>query len=98
VSSVTHSFVVDKCVGIDEQGSETFSAIYPNPSSGWFTVTVKEYAEVSIVSLTGQVVLKSVFTANGAHLVNAEGLGAGVYIVSVKDEAGVRQERLVINR
>ncbi len=81
---------------VESTASAAFS-IYPNPAKdGNFQVTlpVNETVLLSISNLQGQTVYSTVIE-NGSASINTE-LEAGVYIVSVKSENGLKTKKLVI--
>ena len=83
-------------VSVTTAENATF-AIYPNPAQdGNFNVTLpdNETAVLTIANLQGQAVYSAV-VKDGFASINTN-LGAGVYIVSVQSESGLRTQKLVI--
>jgi len=83
-------------VGVASTESAAFS-IFPNPAKdGNFNVTLSnsETAALTIVSLQGQTVYSTVVENGFASL--QTNLGAGVYIVSIQSESGLKTQKLVI--
>ena len=77
------------------EGGDNPIAAYPNPTSGSITVE-NAWREVSLYSLTGELVLHSTTTSDRATL-DVSALPAGVYLLSSEAEGGeVRQVRIVV--
>jgi endoglucanase len=80
-------------VNVDTNESITFS-IYPNPAqNGNFNIILEGTASVSVVSLQGQTVYSTV--VDGSSAINAN-LEAGVYMVLVQSENGVKAQKLIV--
>lgn len=76
---------------------ETELSIYPNPSSGQFSVNIQSPdAILNFYSISGQLLGSHTLSA-GNNEVNCQ-LSAGVYIVQLESSAGVWATRLVIQR
>lgn len=77
--------------------AEDVIAVYPNPTSGEFTVALgtTEAAQVSVVNMAGQVVFST--SVEGVENVTiSEKLAAGVYNVVVASEFGVKSTKLQV--
>ena len=70
-------------------------SIFPNPTSGEFTVTLPKNVEatVEVVNIAGQIVASQKF--EGSTTIN-KALAAGVYTVVVKSNGAVKAEKLVV--
>ncbi len=93
---------VPKPVGLTEQSSGASSPyqIFPNPSSGNFTIQNSEPGEkrYRLLSLSGQL-LDQGSIRGSEEQVNAEHLGAGIYLLELENTQGVRhQQKLIISR
>jgi hypothetical protein len=67
--------------------------IYPNPSQGEFRLNVKENVEFSIYNQLGQeVIANRTYTPNEVVSLKEK----GIYFVRVKDQKGVKTQKLVI--
>ncbi len=79
---------------VEPEAEEVFS-IYPNPTSGEFTVALADQAEatVEIVNMAGQVVASQV--VEGSATIN-KALAAGVYTVVVKSNGNVSTQKLIV--
>ena len=73
--------------GIEEEQNQKFAGVYPNPSSGIFTIVNKNQAEgitkITVTDITGKLVLE---TASGLHAENRidlSGAAPGLYFASV---------------
>ena len=70
-------------------------SIYPNPTTGEFTVELAEYddATVEVVNMAGQIVVSQ--KIEGSATIN-KALAAGVYTVVVKSAGAVGTQKLVV--
>jgi endoglucanase len=83
-------------VGLESTANTTFS-IYPNPAKdGIFNITLggEKAAALAIANLQGQTVYSTTIE-NGAAVINAN-LLAGIYVVSVQSELGVKTQKLIV--
>jgi hypothetical protein len=90
-NTATASIVVSPCTGINQfamQGSEF--QIYPNPSSGEFTVELKNGLNktIEVTDLTGRVVLTNATSKDKVNI-NISHLSNGVYYVKVQSNNAV---------
>jgi len=85
-------------LGIHKQDIESATEIYPNPTNGNFTIetpfTTKQTLQV--FDITGRVVLTQ--TINGTATIDASSLTSGVYNVSITNNEGVINKRLIISK
>ncbi len=90
-------------LGQDDTDKRSAISLFPNPSTGSFTVEFKaiqaQKANLTIVDLTGKVILtQSLSDLNNGSRQNIElgGISSGVYIVQVQTEKGVYQQKITI--
>ena len=76
------------------ESSESEIHIYPNPSTGAFTISDSEGADVAIFNVTGKAVFQK---SNIVHneLINAD-LAKGMYFVTVTKDSEQRVAKLII--
>jgi len=89
-------------VGLGESNAETIGTLFPNPSTGAFTVPVDDRAaqvDYTIVDATGRTVLQGrVGVSDGRIALDATGvLSAGQYAVRIEDGTATTTHRLVVN-
>jgi hypothetical protein len=90
-------------IGIDETAFSQGIDIYPNPSSGVFTITVNDLPigdlNVEIMDARGRILLttrKELNNGNGNIFVNLEDVDAGIYFVNLISGDKRVTERIVI--
>lgn len=90
-------------LGQDETDKRAAISLFPNPSTGNFTIEFKaiqaQKANLTVVDLTGKVILtQSLSDLNNGSRQNIElsGVASGVYIVKVQTEKGVYQQKITI--
>ncbi len=93
VQSNTSSFTT----GISQMTNDQISiAIYPNPTSGLFTILLPAgTAEIMVTDLLGQQIIKTPATQQTMSLQLNEN---GVYIVYVSTKQGTAARKLIVNR
>jgi len=61
--------------------------IYPNPSTGIFTITTQKNATIEVYDLVGKAIAKQQITT-GSNTVNISNYASGVYLVKAISETG----------
>ncbi len=96
IQFISNTVEVDETIGFD---------IFPNPATNFFNVDLKledvaDNVNVQIVDLSGKVISNSDFTnvKDDTLRINTENISAGVYVVNVFTETGVRSERIFIQK
>ena len=83
--------------GIEESTNETFM-IYPNPSSGKFTIETKEQeTEISIVNVVGEKILSLKMISDKSEI-DLNEQPNGIYFLNIKTENGIANKKLIINK
>lgn len=85
------------CIGtasIEKLSAKTFN-VFPNPSSGSFTIETVEAGEMSLFNLAGNKMMNQTLD-NGQNTINGEYLSSGIYLVRIKFGSSVSQSKLVI--
>jgi len=74
------------CVGLQENAN-AFSAInvYPNPSSGEFSISAEENMELLLINELGQVVREIKLNTDNAYTADVKDLSKGIYFLNAKD-------------
>ncbi|MBQ0154951.1 MAG: cellulase family glycosylhydrolase [Bacteroidales bacterium] len=103
VGPLTFEFIKDidpadpvlKPAEVSEAKASEYFTIYPNPTSGEFTVALAEDVEatVEVVNVAGQVVASQKIEGTGT--IN-KALAAGVYSVVVKSNGAVKTQKLIV--
>ena len=91
--------VVDGCASIAENELD-FIQVYPNPSTGTFTISSGEVNinSVKIFNAIGQVVFESADLQTSKQAIDLKGMAKGVYTVRVLTEAGTQHIPLVLEK
>ena len=94
----------ENCDGVDgylsiEQIEAVILTIYPNPSSGIFTVKFNSElnGQIVCVDLNGKT-LKTIAITNSEQALDFSELANGNYMLKIMTELGVRQFRIVIQK
>ena len=73
-------------------------SIYPNPSTGLFTIqSVQSIESVQILDIRGRLVYKSTSTNESSFVVNISNENAGVYYVRLTGAFGTLTEKVVLH-
>ncbi len=96
------AYVSDNTSVIDPL-SNTWVSIYPNPSSGNFTLEISDKdlqsLELKLMSLTGQIILSENFEALSGTLteqINADEISSGVYLLYLNSNEGLIVRKVVV--
>ena len=96
IQFISNTVEVDETIGFD---------IFPNPATNFFNVDlnledVADNVNVQIVDLSGKVIANNDFTnvKDDTLRINTANISAGVYVVNVFTETGVRSERIFIQK
>lgn len=79
-------------LAIDEEAVQAL--IYPNPAKEKFTVIFPGHADISISTISGEMVVQQIHL--NSSIIETSGLSKGVYILSIGGDHGVTKQRLVV--
>ncbi|MCD6020003.1 MAG: hypothetical protein K0S53_3124 [Bacteroidetes bacterium] len=84
-------------VSVKENSKEPLATIYPNPTSGIFTIELasNEKQTIQVIDITGNTVTSQVIE-NGKTTVNTSDLAAGIYNIQIKGNGVLMNKKLVI--
>lgn len=93
-------------VGVDELSVDQLITLFPNPTTGTFTLQVvgmeSSSTEVTITDLRGATVYQNTFQPNGSTYIEIDGRGAGLaeglYMVRATNNTGSSAQKLMIGR
>ncbi len=100
-NTASSMLVVDPCVSVEEMSHAISLNVYPNPTSGEFTLeisTVEEVdANISISSIDGKLVYENVISGNGlfSKNINIGNLSDGIYYLSLKTKNSSRTYKIL---
>ena len=95
VSSTSVNVTVDACTRLQENEKQMV-VIYPNPSSGHFSIELNGRATLSVYNVTGQRVYTSQINREGRF--DLSGYSNGIYLVRLVHENGMEQTKQVIKQ
>lgn len=100
-STAKDTLTVNACVGIEELNDNIGLNVYPNPTTGIFTIDVNASSEIkgniSITSIDGKVVLAEVIEGNGliTKSINISGLANGIYYLKLETKDAIRTYKVI---
>jgi hypothetical protein len=103
-NSVSQNINVEDCTGIDEMISSYEVNVYPNPTTGEFTLSVTNASlaelRVSIVDIQGREVFSSLDkNVNGDYTkqISLENISKGIYYIRLSTENDVKIKKLIVH-
>ncbi|CAN5749906.1 hypothetical protein BH11BAC7_BH11BAC7_25910 [soil metagenome] len=99
--AATHSIVVNACVGINEIVSDNQLMIFPNPTTGVFTIALAQEVQgavtVNIMSVDGKLISSEQRTATNSTLnFDLSAQPKGVYLLEVQSAAGRSYTKIIL--
>jgi PKD repeat protein len=89
-------------VGVEDLSRDAEIEVYPNPSTGVFTVEVSEASDdvlITVVDVLGnEIPLTVVDNMDGSYVIDMSNVAAGVYIVQVKNGDSYATKRITVTR
>lgn len=85
--------VIISVLGVENYTMDGFQ-IYPNPSSGKFSLVLENKANVSVIDMHGRVLNSSVKDAGTSTM--DYNLASGTYIIQIKSEKGTSSKKLIV--
>lgn len=85
-------------LGINDFNLNENIKIYPNPTSGIFTIqsSYDNSVSVQLFDVLGKQVLKSYTINKGLNIINASDLSKGIYLLKLNNELGSSTQKLII--
>jgi hypothetical protein len=101
--SEQYDILIQNCTGIDDNNGEVPLSIYPNPSTGSFTLELNANDKVSIrvMNIVGEVVYQTgQMDVNGFFVktINLNNLADGVYYLRLEGDTFNKTKKIVISR
>ena len=82
-------------IGVDENESNAFATLHPNPTTGMVTVTGENLCQAEVFNVLGQQVLTATGKGNEIYIDMAD-LPAGIYFVAITNEEWQKCVRKVV--
>ena len=103
--SPTLNIMVDDCLGVDEPAEESAIKVFPNPSTGVFTISFDDAAvcisKVTITATTGVIVFNQIFEQSGVESplkIELSAIPDGIYFLKLEGENQLITEKIVVRR
>lgn len=96
IDFVTLPFLED-VAEIEETADDSNIKIYPNPSTGNFTVKANDLKHISVMNVLGQTVYETKATGNETHL-DLSQFGAGLYLIRIATSESVGTRLVQVSR
>ena len=80
---------------VEETVVKKNNTLYPNPTTGCFTIELEEESNVNIFNMLGQNVM-SLNKVNGHQQINMENALKGMYFVQIQSENGTEVKKLIV--
>ncbi|MBA2612884.1 MAG: T9SS type A sorting domain-containing protein [Bacteroidetes bacterium] len=97
VGTTTISQAVSPCTGLQANNNSVSAiSVYPNPSTGLFTLDLVGTTDITIVDVLGKVIYIQNL-ADGKHTINLSNFNNGLYILKAESNGVVKTVRIVKN-
>jgi endo-1,4-beta-D-glucanase Y len=70
--------------------------LYPNPSSGIFTIIAPIQSQIKVIDAQGKILLEKKMSSNSLQL-NLKDQTAGIYMIHIKNEGIVEVKKIILN-
>ena len=98
-ASSSVEITVDLCAGINNASAVMLAELYPNPTTGLFSLLLKGWdlktTSVAITSIDGRKLYQQTVSSSN-ELIEWENASAGIYFVSIKQNENVVVKQLII--
>ncbi|HLA58156.1 MAG TPA: T9SS type A sorting domain-containing protein, partial [Puia sp.] len=91
----TKSVTVNQCLGIKETSQKDNFIVYPNPSTGAFTIAVDHDLTLYVYSFSGQVLQVVDLDRKNDRTCRLDGFPKGIYFIT--DDKGKHVQKLVVH-
>ena len=90
-----YHYYVDQVVSASEY--RNYFRVYPNPTSDFVTIELEtENTDLQIFDLNGKLVRQEMLSSSSQNTIDLSELKPGTYIITLKDESGIKTEKLII--
>ncbi len=98
-SNATIFVKVSICLGFHETNSHIIDGVkvYPNPSSGNFSIQSNREVQLNLVNALGQVLKVLDLNQNNSYRINIEGLISGIYFLTSEKDGKKFTQKLIVN-
>ncbi|MCD6019086.1 MAG: hypothetical protein K0S53_2207 [Bacteroidetes bacterium] len=97
-NSDTSSIVVDLCTGMASMLNSNAVKIYPNPSSGYISISGTGKADCSIENELGQTIRHFKLDNSNNYSVSMEDLNSGIYFIRITDQRQTIMQKIVVKK
>ncbi|HTF06407.1 MAG TPA: T9SS type A sorting domain-containing protein, partial [Bacteroidia bacterium] len=94
--SAMDSIWVEICMGITETTVSTIS-VYPNPTSGIFTVNAETNSMITVYDAVGNLVV-NVKATSAKTEINLTDFADGIYMIIVQTDNSISSEKIILNK
>jgi hypothetical protein len=99
VGTTSLALKVSPCFGINEsENSPAFVFVYPNPSTGAFTIKTETDVFLQLYNELGQIVRTFALTGSNGRKILVEGLSNGIYLLSGGNSVSTVNQKIVISK
>lgn len=90
------SFILEGTVNVNDQNKKLQFSIYPNPNNGVFSINnPSPKAEMSVYDNSGKLI-QHILLTEGIKQLSFKNLPKGIYIVQIKNENGIHNQKLLL--
>jgi subtilisin-like proprotein convertase family protein len=102
-NTASSNVTIEDCTGISEASAENSVSVYPNPTSGMFTLVYDNASfteiRINIVDLQGKLVYSSLDQNNSVQFnkqIALDGIAKGIYYIKLETGSSVTMKKLIV--
>ena len=93
--SIYHSIYIEQSSKIPSLIYDNLIKIYPNPTSGFTTITADNIQQIELLNINGQL-LEEYTIKNKSYILDMNNRKKGIYFIKIKTDKGTVTEKIIV--